>query len=51
MFYYIKVAFLVCILQCATRSKVKIMAFYAKYKNTHCSCEGQIKFLIGKCKV
>ena len=26
MFYYIKVAFLICILQCATRAKVQILA-------------------------
>ena len=36
MFYYIKVAFLICILQCATRSKVQILAHYAKKRNTPC---------------
>ena len=51
VFYYIKVVFLICILQCATRSKVQILALYTKYKNTPCSCEGQINFLFGKCKV
>ena len=30
MFYYIKVAFLMCILQCDTRSKVLILAHYTK---------------------
>ena len=44
-------AFLICILQCATRSKVQILALYTKYKNTPCSCEGQINYLFGKCKV
>ena len=51
MFYYLKVAFLVFILQCATRSKVQILALYTKYKNTPCSCEEEINFLFVKCKV
>ena len=51
MFYYVKVAFLICILQCAIRYKVQILALYANYKNTPCSCEGQINVLIGNCKV
>ena len=51
MFYYLKVAFLVFVLQCATRSKVQILALHTKYKNTPCSCEEEINFLFVKCKV
>ena len=29
-FYYIEVAFLMCILQCVTRSKIQILARYTK---------------------
>ena len=51
MFYYIKVAFLICILQCALMSKVQVLALYTKYINTPCSYKGQINFLFGECKL
>ena len=35
--YYIKVAFLLCILQCATRSKVQNWYIIQNRKNTICS--------------
>ena len=37
MFYFIKVAFLICILQCATSSKTLYLSHYIKKKNTTCS--------------
>ena len=39
-----------CILQCATRSKVKILARYTKTL-VFAFCEGQINFLFGKCEL
>ena len=46
MFYYIKVAFLMCILQCATRSKVQILAHYTNRINSSCMLRRTDQFSI-----
>ena len=51
MFYYIKVAFLMCILQCATRSKVQIPAHYTELKSISFSLLKTKQFSLSKFKL
>ena len=46
MIYYIKEAFLLCIIQCATRSKVKYGHIIQNRKNTPCSLWSTYQFPI-----